>query len=761
MLYEYELGHLSEGDTDLFEAHLLECRYCREELMKLLPATELIREDREIAALIGELADDSQVETRDQRPVDASGKQRTIVSWLRPALVAAAVIAVLILRPWNITFHPSDEAIADLPVLAVMPFENVVEPNDTSKVAAVVTHLLETDLSESPSLRVIPSRALADMSESLAAGADSSAPEERAIRGAQAVHATWVLNGSIVRLEPSPVLATQIREVSTGRVVLTDRFGDEHPGDVFALVDSLAAEIRTTLLGPADVREVAAPDVGSASTQSALAYRYYVEGIDYFDKMFVDDARRSWERAIEIDSTFAMCYYYLARYLDSSMIDKAVKYSDRASRRERMHIHALEALYAHDYDRAEALLQKLVTDYSNDAVGWDMLGAVAIRQNQTAKAEGYLRKEIEIDPTSEQGYNNLTYLLSSMGKRDEAIRVADAYVAVAPGEPNPYDTRGDILAANGDLRGAIRDYERVCALKPLFNQGHTLVELGRLCKYTHDYERAATLMRRVATHGSPGMRSTARTELALIPFYQGKLEEGWRVLADGFASDRMEQAVPGGHGPGQKNHFVAGLVYLGVGEYLLAANELDSTVRIATEYNPVDSSSYRSLYALALAQSGRPDSAAKIVNMLERLGSSQPHARDAYWFARGFVEFARSDFKSALSSFEQIPSYDVRAGFSFQYWVGLTLMKNGMYSEAAEQFEAALNDYDDPFRSMMPIWGVKAHFYLAQAYEEIGRHEDAADQYAAFVDIWKEADPVLQDLVDDARTNLRRLNSSL
>ena len=50
-----------------------------------------------------------------------------------------------------------------------------------------------------------------------------------------------------------------------------------------------------------------------------------------------------------------------------------------------------------------------------------------------------------------------------------------------------------------------------------------------------------------------------------------------------------------------------------------------------------------------------------------------------------------------------------------------------------------------------------AYLYLGQAYEELGETDKARTAYASFVDMWGDADPELQPMVEEARSALRRL----
>ena len=58
---------------------------------------------------------------------------------------------------------------------------------------------------------------------------------------------------------------------------------------------------------------------------------------------------------------------------------------------------------------------------------------------------------------------------------------------------------------------------------------------------------------------------------------------------------------------------------------------------------------------------------------------------------------------------------------------------------------------------MDPVRVPKIRERLGQLYETVGNNEKAAENYRAFIDLWKNADPELQPRVTAARAKLRRM----
>ena len=54
---------------------------------------------------------------------------------------------------------------------------------------------------------------------------------------------------------------------------------------------------------------------------------------------------------------------------------------------------------------------------------------------------------------------------------------------------------------------------------------------------------------------------------------------------------------------------------------------------------------------------------------------------------------------------------------------------------------------------------MRCHYYLGLAYERSGWNRKAIEQYERFLEIWKQADPILVE-VKDARERLERLKTA-
>ena len=243
------------------------------------------------------------------RRTQKSGLKKWILSGTSLALI---ITLVLVLKPWKFTVDATDEAVAAENRLAVMYFDNLVDPTDSTRLGEIVTNLLITDLSESKHLRVVSSQRMFDILRQLGKEGSRNIDRETASQVALKAGATWMLTGTILQMQPKVVITTQIIEVKSGQVAASQRSSAEDNEDIFAQVDKLSAEIRNDLDIPELAGESTDKKLAEVTTKSPEAYRYYLEGMDYIRKLYGRKGRKSLEKALEYDSTFAMAYFQLA-----------------------------------------------------------------------------------------------------------------------------------------------------------------------------------------------------------------------------------------------------------------------------------------------------------------------------------------------------------------------------------------------------------------------------------------------------------------
>src|SRR5262245_48606711 len=190
--------------------------------------------------------------------------RRAPSSRMRPALTAAAVVAVLAVAAWLALGRRAAPLVTEAtgrPV-AVMGFENLSDPDDAEKLGRVLMGLVTTDLVESRGLDVVSTaRVLAAIREvggSVDRGFDLSVADRAAAKAGAALMLVGQVNRDGERIR----LAAELVDVHSGRTTGSIRREARSISELFALAGSIAAEVR---------RQLGAPVAGSGATRFDLA----------------------------------------------------------------------------------------------------------------------------------------------------------------------------------------------------------------------------------------------------------------------------------------------------------------------------------------------------------------------------------------------------------------------------------------------------------------------------------------------------------
>jgi tetratricopeptide (TPR) repeat protein len=171
------------------------------------------------------------------------------------------------------------------------------------------------------------------------------------------------------------------------------------------------------------------------------------------------------------------------------------------------------------------------------------------------------------------------------------------------------------------------------------------------------------------------------------------------------------------------------------------------------------------LIGLLEARLGRPG-VVRAAAELEALGGTLEAGTLGVDLARmveGYAAWLRGDTPRALARFEAMPMQSAYPlllisdlyshGFA-RYLRARTLQDVGRVEEAERWYGSlSANPYELVYRG--PV-----HLHLAEMREQAGDREGAIEHYRAFIDLWKDADPELQPMVEEARAALARLGAT-
>ncbi|UCC44621.1 MAG: tetratricopeptide repeat protein [Candidatus Zixiibacteriota bacterium] len=759
-LYCLELGLLDDSERIGVEQHLLKCDHCAEKAVRFAETARLLRESSAVRDRVSHLVEHS--DTLPRAESDHPGS-RKLVSRFWSVGIAAAVLLFLLLTDWKFEISPRDEAVAESNRLVILYFDNIADTGDSLRFGEIVPSLLITDLSESDYVNVVSSQRLYDVLKLMGQEGEKHVSRRIATEVAERAGARWMLTGRILQVEPQIMLTSELVEVSDGQVLATQRISGRPGETVFSLVDELTVEIKEDLSLPALAREEPDPLVATVTTSSIEAYRYYVEAKEQFYRAHMKDAVAKFRSALEYDADFAIAHTYLAligmmsndRDLMSHIV-AAEKGIDRVSRKERMYIRALSHALAADWDKTVAQLEELVERYPDAKSAYYCLAWVTrTRLNDLAAAERQLLASLEVDSLYASAYQGLTLVYLSSDNFERAGWSADKYILLRPDDAIGYYDKAKIYALQNDFVRATDLFNTALDKSPGWI--HVYKWLGPIYLHRLLFDSADYCLRQAASREVKSVRSDARTWLALVPLAQGRVYEALSILDDGIAADRLEHATHGDDGDLAHKHLIKARIYVSLADEEAARAEVEQYMSILQGYDTKDNLYGRSKLVDILCQLGNVADAEQVVAELRMdLGDTPRDSLIIAWTA-GLTEAATGNYERAIAHFEPLAA---RRGWTGLYYeLARAYLQTGDPAKAAATLEKQLS-----FRNIGPWYDgiryVESHYYLAQAYEQLERHDDAIKEYKLFLNYWENAETGLAEL-DDSRERLIRLRHRL
>ncbi len=679
-------------------------------------------------------------------------------------LIIAAVVLIIIFQPFEIEIRPkSKEAIARENSIVVLPFENLMDPTDANNDAYAITSLLTTGLRESEYMQVVSEGRVNDVLRQLGRENQPQVSDELALEVATRTGSNWILRGKLIQSEPNLVVQAEITNAVTGeaRGKLANVRG-EVGETILDIADRLKTDLGKELALPPEAMEELDRSITEVTTSSPEAYHYFLEGVRKTYKYHWEDAVLSFEKALEHDTTFATVYVGMAHMIwlicqeegkcrtekVQWCIQKARMYSGKLTEIQKLEMESLEAVIQGDYLKAKDVLLGIVRRDPQEKRIWYEVGNItSVWLGEHEEAIGFYRKVIELDSSFASGDAFGRISLSSNVLRDSetAEWAAKKYLSLAPNDVQSNWVYAGFLVHEGRIEEAIEYYEKCEKIKPGQETGSLVqayINAGR-------YEQADSILRRLVASSDMDDRKNSRREVAYIPMAQGKLDQALSTLDDGIAADRMERETDP-----WKHHLKARI--------LMHKNRKDAALReleIVNELTENHRWSY-AFYVAFLSLSGRITEAEDSLQIFgTRVDEANYWILGLYEWSRGMVELANGNPDSAVVYLEKsvenvhrrMPWHDIL----MQFYLAKAYLESERPADAAKVIESALQ-YKYTYDLSHSILVAKAYYLAGLIYEQLGDDEKAIERFEEFLELWKDADPDLEE-IPDARHRLALL----
>jgi serine/threonine protein kinase len=670
-------------------------------------------------ASVSDLAADIQRHL-EHRPVLASPPSRLYRTqkFLRrhrlAALGTAAGVALLVLSgvtAWSISHSPSRPKLTDKDTIVLADFDNKTgDPvfDDTLRQG------LSVELQQSPFLSLIGDQQVQQTLAFMGQPKDSPLTPEIAREICERTGSAAILDGSIASLGSQYVLGLRAKNCNTGKILDQEQTQAPKREDVLNSLSEIARSLRTRVgESLATVQKHSTP-LPEATTSSLEALKAYSTAMKVNLSSGTYAALPIFQRAVEIDPTFALAYAFLGNAYNqvgngalarANMI-KAWQLRDHASDRERFFIgQSYHRIVTGNLEEAYQTLELWAETYPRTADDPNPQHLMA-----TLPAQGTGRWETAIERSKQRiadepdvvfGYSSLKNAYYFLDRFDEAERVIQQSSARKLEEANYPVYRYNIAFFKGQkeqMERAVAQSKgnRVAEHQVANSEGLVSARSGQLQQARQFSSRAVNLARQ---EGISEAAATYRTVQAL-----------WEALYGNASEARTNAAAALALSNGRDAEYAAALALGFAGDAPRSetlADDLetrfpqDTFVRFT--YVPV-------LRALAALDRGRP------TESLEQLQIALPY------------ESAVNGLHANLSL----------GGLHSAYVRGEALMAVHKYAEAAAEFRKILDHRG--LVGLNPI-GALAHLQLGRVFALSGDKAKAKAAYEAFLALWKDADP--------------------
>jgi tetratricopeptide (TPR) repeat protein/DNA-binding winged helix-turn-helix (wHTH) protein len=617
-------------------------------------------------------------------------------------LAAGSLAAYLTTRPRRHSEQLADVTLTQLPgkrTLAVMFFENSSNSPEMDWLREGLADMLITDLSRSERLTVLSRQELYLLLGRIGHKPGGNIRLDEALAAARRSRAEAIITGSFAHLDGKVRVDAQLHDARSGRLLAAEHFVTDRPHQILTQIDLLSLKLASHL-GATPAERDRSSGLADVMTNNLEAYRHYSLALEKAQALHNKEAIALLEKSVALDPQFAMAharigYVYAVTWgladKGKPHLEKAYRLSERLTEKDRLHINAWYAIANLDYPGAARTLRQLIAQHPLEVEAYWRLGRLLLGEEQYEEAIDVLKRGLVVDAEAKDVYNALGVTYRDIGRHDEAIAMSERYVQLAPDEPNARDSLALAYQGAGLYEQALEEYRLALHLNPefevaLLHLGNLYFQLGRYREAIRHYERYIRMA------SSDWDRAWGYGRIAWVHRRKGDIERAALAARKEMNYEKSS-----------------------IGSSLLVALERG------------DRATVERLEGQLFAQGPYTERGLR------------PALRSVYYF-RGHVALKSGRAAEAVENFKEVLKHrpliwDID---SFEDCLANAHLELGQVDEAIAEYERILR--------LNPNYPL-AHYHLARAYERKGLPERARISYERFLQVWKDADADLPEVV--------------
>jgi TolB-like protein/tetratricopeptide (TPR) repeat protein len=408
---------------------------------------------------------------------DAKNQHSRNRIWIYVVVIGAALSLALFLlarhsvrRAVSIPSESRNAAALSEKSIAVLPFANLSHDPDNAYFAAGIQDEIITRLSKIGDLKVVSCTSTQRF---------KSAPDDVPAIAAQLKVAN-ILEGSVQRTADAVRVNVQLIKGDTDTHLWADTF-DRRLTDIFAVESEIAKTIAATLQAKLTGSEQSA--IAEQPTRNTDAHQLYLKGRFFWNKRTGQNLNKAadyFNEAIAADPKYALAYVgladsYVLMPLYGAGVPRDCNVKAQAAVKQALDLDDLSAeahasqgevyCFALNYAKAIGEFQRAIElnpNYPTARQWYGSSGLVALGRFDDAINQ--VKRAMALDPLSLVINADLGNSYYRARRYDEAIKQLRKTIDLDPGFYYAHWNLGSALRANGDVSGAIGEYEKARAL---------------------------------------------------------------------------------------------------------------------------------------------------------------------------------------------------------------------------------------------------------------------------------------------------------
>jgi len=707
-----------------------------------------------------------------------ASREITVRFTLRKTVVPAAAALSLIIAgflAWRIFFRPAAPGTGPKQSVAVITFENQTGDKSYDYLQDAIPNLLITSLEQSQAIRIASWERLRDLLKRLGRADQTVIDSDLGFELCRMDGIQAIVLGSFVKAGNAFATDVKVLDVATKRILATvGARGDGVDSILKKQIDELSREIvggfgRAQKAAPAPITEV--------TTASLDAYNAFLRGRDEFEKYYYADARRSLERAVELDPGFAMAHSYLWKvYTLLGVADAARETLERLKTlgarikgKEGLYIQALLANWVErNPEKYVLLLKKIIVMYPEEKRCRAELGAFYMNTQKYDEAVAEFKQAIALDPQYGYAINLLAYTYGYQNKFDEAIKQFELYASISPGDANPHDSMGDLYFRMGKFEAALEKYKEALRVRPDFGSA---CRISYIYALTENYPQAIKWIDDyIASAYSKGMESVGHQLKAIYHYLFGNVRLALDDLDKAqvlFVRENLNEGI---------NDIYRARIWIcydwGMEDLFLkfAKERFDFRAAHKIQSGLFNSILYEFYLGLDDVRGNRLERAKARLAEIDKARAPEKKDPSVFWINNSYyfllseIELKQGRGNEAAEAFKKMGETVIIIGAIASLLQNNIPLINDFPARGwvvAGDKDRAIAEYErltsiDPMARHQQLIHPFSRLRLARLYEEKGELAKALAEYEKLGLIWKEADPGLAP-VEEARARLAAL----